>query len=110
MCLQLGFRSGDLLSVVLGLCLLSGLPFTNGGFAPLLLPQDMSGGRFLALAVCPMDTLSWTENLKAESTQQVVFVYVKTFSFSVIVVLELFVRSDFQNHKNSFFKKKRNKL
>ena len=54
--------------------------------------------------MCPLNTLSWKENLKIEATQQAVFVNVKTFRFSVMVVLELFVQSDFQKRK-----KKKNK-
>lgn len=57
------------------------------------------------LAARPLNTLSWKENLKIESTQQAVFVDVKTFSFSVMVVLGLLVQSDFQNLRQHFFKK-----
>lgn len=65
--------------------------------------EHANGGHYLALAASPLNTLSWKENLKIESTQQAVFVDVKTFSFSVVVVLRLLVQSDFQNLIQHFF-------
>lgn len=67
--------------------------------------EHANGGQSLVLAACPLNTLSWKENLKIESTQQAVFVDVKTFSFPVMVVLGLLVQSDFQNLRQHLKKK-----
>lgn len=71
------------------------LPVTSAGFQHLPLPQNTSGGHVFLLAVRPVDTLSWTGNLKRESSQQAVVAKTSLFRL-FIVVLEPFVRPIFR--------------